>query len=98
MEMSHDRARESPTAPLGVKPFLLQLLEKHMAKRHTGSPAHVLTFDEAVEVWLMHWDGSIQSRIAAHFDTNQGRISEVLKGERLPGSRDEAERRRGRAA
>lgn len=69
-----------------------------MAKRHMGRPAHVLTFDEAVQVWLMHWDGWIQSRIAAHFDTNQGRVSEVLSGDRQPGSREEAERRRGRAA
>lgn len=69
-----------------------------MGRNPMGRPAHVLTFDEAVQVWLMRWDGWIQSRIAAHFDTNQGRISEVLSGERQPGSREEAKRRRGRAA
>jgi hypothetical protein len=69
-----------------------------MAKRHMGRPAHVLTFDEAVQVWLMRWDGWIQSRIAARFDTNQGRVSEVLSGDLHPGSREEAERQRGRAA
>lgn len=73
-------------------------MEKIVARNAMGRPAHVLTFDEAVQVWQMHWDGWIQSRIAAHFDTNQGRVCEVLKGERQPGSREEAERRRGRAA
>lgn len=66
-----------------------------MAKRRMGSPAHVLTFEEAVQVWLMRWDGWIQSRIAAHFDTNQGRICEILKGKRHPGSHDAALKTRG---
>jgi hypothetical protein len=69
-----------------------------MGERSKKMPAHVLTFDEAVRVWLMHWDGIIQSRIAAHFDTNQGRISEVLSEGRHPGSRNEALKLRGRAA
>ena len=43
-----------------------------------GKPSRVLTFEDAIQVWLMKWDGWLQSRIAAHFDTNQGRISEVL--------------------
>jgi len=69
-----------------------------MGRSAMGRPAHVLTFDEAVDVWLKRWDGWIQSRIAAHFDTNQGRVCEVLKEELHPGSRAEAARRRGRAA
>lgn len=66
-----------------------------MARNAMGRPAHVLTFDDAVDVWLKHWDGWIQSRIAAHHDTNQGRICEVLKGERHPGAKAEALQRRG---
>lgn len=63
-----------------------------------GTPSHRLTYEEAVKVWLMHWDGWLQSRIAAHFDVNQGRISEVLHGALHPGSRDDASGIRGEAA
>lgn len=52
----------------------------------TKKPAYRLTFDDAVLVWKKHWSGEIQSRIAAFFDTNQGRISEVLNGTRHAGS------------
>ena len=50
-----------------------------------------LTPQDAVQVWLMHWRGEIQSRIAATFDVNQGRISEVLNGHLHPDSRSNAE-------
>ena len=43
----------------------------------------------------MLWDGWLQSRIAAHFDVNIGRISEVKTGKRFPYSRQIAiEKRR----
>jgi aromatic ring-cleaving dioxygenase len=45
-----------------------------------------LTFEEAVEVHKMIDAGIIQSRIAAHFDVNGGRISEVNTGKRHKGS------------
>lgn len=54
--------------------------------RQKRQPAHRLTFDEAVEVWRLHWEGWLNHRIAAKFDTNQGRVSEVLTGKRHPGS------------
>jgi len=53
-------------------------------------PSHRLTFEEAVQVHLMLMKGEIQSRIAARFDTNGGRISEINTGKRHPGSREEA--------
>jgi hypothetical protein len=53
---------------------------------HPRRPSHRLTFDNAVRIWRMHWSGEINSRIAAHFDVNQGRISEVLTGKRHAGS------------
>jgi len=59
-------------------------------------PSNRLTFDDAVEIWLMHWQGHFQSRIAARFDINQGRVSEVLNGKRWPDSRSEAAERRYR--
>lgn len=63
-----------------------------------GSPSHTLTFDEAVQIHLMIWAGEIQSRIAARFDVNIGRISEVNTEKLHPGSRAEAMKRFGKAA
>lgn len=57
-------------------------------------PSHRLTFDEAVQVWILHWQGHFQNRVAAMFDTNPGRVNEVLKGLRHKGSREEAMKRR----
>jgi len=73
-------------------------MEKHVARNAMGRPAHVLTFEDAVDVWLKRWEGWLQSRIAAHHDTNIGRISEVLNEKRHLGSREEAERRRNGSA
>jgi len=42
-------------------------------------PSYKLTFNDAVEVWLRHWRGEFQNRIAASFDCNPGRVNEVLK-------------------
>ena len=46
----------------------------------TSEPSYHLTFDDAVEIHMMLWDGWIQSRIAAKYDVNIGRISEVKNG------------------
>lgn len=51
------------------------------------SPSHTLTFDDAVEVWIHYWNGQFQNRIAAQFDVNPGRVNEVIKGKRHPGSK-----------
>ena len=53
--------------------------------------SHQLTFDEAVEVWLRHWLGEYQHRIAARYDVNPGRVNEVLKRRRHAGSEERAE-------
>ena len=57
-----------------------------------NGPSHKLTFQEAVEVWIRHWSGEFQNRIAARFDVNPGRVNEVLKGRRHPGSEKVADR------
>ena len=62
-----------------------------MAKH--AKPSHKLTFEEAVQVHLMLMEGELQSRVAAVFDTNGGRISEVNTGKRHPGSLEEAIKR-----
>jgi len=55
-------------------------------------PSYRLTFEDAVEIWIRHWAGEYQNRIAAHFDVNPGRVNEVLKGRRFPGSEQVADR------
>ena len=54
-------------------------------------PCHKITRQEAVNfVWPRIWAGEFHSRIAADFDTNGGRISEIKTGKRHPGSEEEA--------
>lgn len=50
-------------------------------------PTYSLTFEDAIVVWLRHWAGEYQYRIAAFFDVNQGRICDVLKGRLHPNSK-----------
>lgn len=49
-------------------------------------PSYRLTFEDAQKVWRLHKEGWFNSRIAALFDVNQGRVSEVLNGHLHPGS------------
>jgi hypothetical protein len=53
-------------------------------------PTYQLTFDDAVDIWIRHWNGEFQHRIAAAFSVNPGRVNEVLKGTRHVGSREAA--------
>ncbi|GLK80130.1 hypothetical protein [Methylopila turkensis] len=57
-------------------------------------PSYRLTFDDAVTVWLRYWNGEFQNRIAASFDTNPGRVNEVLKERSHVGSRQVAAEKR----
>jgi hypothetical protein len=51
-------------------------------------PSKRLTFDDAVLVWKRFLAGEFQHRIAADFDVNPGRVNEVVKGRKFPGSRE----------
>jgi hypothetical protein len=53
-------------------------------------PSRKLTFTDAIEVWKLRWKGETQMRIAAFFDCNIGRINEILKGYKHPGSEQSA--------
>jgi hypothetical protein len=55
-----------------------------------NTPTYQLTSDDAVDIWLRHWSGEFQHRIAAVFDVNPGRVNEVLKGTKHAGSREAA--------
>ena len=57
-----------------------------------------VTFDDALSVWAMHWNGVFQNRIAATFDVNPGRVNEILKGQKYKDSRVAALSKFGRAA
>ena len=46
-----------------------------------------LTFDDAVQVWLRHWEGEFQHRIAAAFDVNPARVNDVLHEREHVGSK-----------
>jgi hypothetical protein len=48
------------------------------------------TFDEAVDVWLRHWNGEYQHDIAADYRINFGRVSEVLTEKSHIGSKQTA--------
>lgn len=58
--------------------------------RDLSGPSRRLTFEDAIEIWLLIFQGWIVSRIAARFDVNQGRISEIRTGKHHPGSREAA--------
>jgi len=58
---------------------------------------HRLSFDDAIEVWLRHWSGEHQHKIAAFFGVNQGRINEVLKERKHVGSQSVAASKRSAA-
>ena len=47
-------------------------------------PSRTLTYEEAVEIIRRLLRGEFQNRIAADFDVNPGRISEIKKGRRFP--------------
>ena len=46
-----------------------------------------LTFDDAVQVWLRHWEGEFQHRTAAAFDVNSARVNDVLQERTHVGSK-----------
>lgn len=56
-------------------------------------PSRRMDFETAVLIWLHHFEGHLNSRIAARLDINQGRVSEVVTGKRFPQARDAARRR-----
>ncbi len=53
-------------------------------------PSYSLTFDDAIEIWLLHWQGHFKQRISGHFDVNVRRVYEVLNEETHIGSREAA--------
>lgn len=58
-----------------------------------NAPSYTLTFDDAVQVWLSHWNGEFQNRIAASYDVNPGRVNGILKERKFVGSREAALKR-----
>lgn len=48
------------------------------------------TDDEALDVWLRHWSGQTGDEIAYDYRINAGRVSNVLKGDTHPSSKEAA--------
>jgi hypothetical protein len=65
--------------------------------RHRYPQPYRLTFDDAVDIWLRHWAGEYQHAIAAGYGVNPGRVNEVLKGHKHPGSEGVARTKRSAA-
>ncbi len=49
-----------------------------------NTPSKSLTLKDAIEILKLRKQGHFQNRIAAKFDVNPGRISEIVKGKRFP--------------
>lgn len=64
----------------------------------SNAKTYRLTFEDAVNVWLRHWNGEFQHNIAASYAVNPGRINEVLKERNYFGSKAEAVKRLPSAA
>lgn len=47
-------------------------------------PSRKLTLEDATEILRLWREGELQSRIAARFDVNQGRVSEIVNGKSFP--------------
>jgi len=54
-----------------------------MSKKHIGHPSKKLTRAEAAEIKKLLLSGELQHRIAARFDVNSARISEINTGKRF---------------
>lgn len=57
-------------------------------QNHMRRPSRKLTSRDAEIIRQMIADGWLQSRIAAHFDVNPGRISEVNTGKTFPDNKE----------
>jgi len=71
-----------------------------MTKRHANDnrrPSRSLSFEDAVQIHLMHMNGMFQNRIASAFDVNPGRVNEVVKERKHIGSKAVALLRRSAA-
>ncbi len=47
---------------------------------YVRKPSKKLTFKEAVEIWKRLWNGEFQNRIAADYDVNPARVSDIKMG------------------
>jgi hypothetical protein len=52
-----------------------------------SSVSRHLTLNDAIEIWRRRSNGEAQHKIAAAYEANQGRISEILSGKRFPAAK-----------
>ena len=76
---------------IAVKPLANGSYKRsHIVADVTKGPSNRLSYQDAIEVWRRYRAGEFQNRIAAVFDVNPGRVNEVLKGHKHPGSESAA--------
>ncbi|MBE3638026.1 hypothetical protein [Mangrovicoccus algicola] len=56
-----------------------------------NAATYFMTFDQAVDVWILHWRGQKQQEIAVQLGTNQLRVDAVLNERQHVGSRQKAQ-------
>jgi hypothetical protein len=66
-------------------------MENQALTQTVSNIPHRLTFDEAVEIWLLTSRGEYKHKMAARFDVNVGRIYDVYSEKIHPGSKLVAE-------
>lgn len=66
-----------------------------MTSINNRSPSRKLTYEDAVEIWPKIWAGNYQNRIAAEYDVNPGRVSEIKSEYVHIGSYEDAIKRFG---
>jgi len=59
-------------------------------KHNQGRPSNTLSESDAIRIHQMIRQGWLQSRIAAYFDVNPGRISEINTGRKFPNSKSKS--------
>ena len=55
-----------------------------------GTAAFNMSFTQAVNVWLLHWQGARRQEIATRLGTNAMRVEAVLQERQHVGSQDRA--------
>jgi hypothetical protein len=86
---SEEIARVAPIIQINSQCF--QALEEGGYNERIISRADVISrrliLNDAIEIWRRRSSGEAQHKIAAVFEVNQGRISEILTGKRFPAAK-----------
>lgn len=63
------------------------MINRSILPNNPRKPCRKLTLQIARDIWKLKSEGHLNSRIAAALDINQGRVPEVISGDRFPEAR-----------